>query len=194
MSQTIAMNVRTPQPDLAAITRAAQDANLNDYQLRNAPLKSELEGLQLQDEIGGQRAMQGYRGAMANDDPSALDNLKAYPKMQKEMYEAFDGMSPKEFMDAKKRSTAFVNAAKFVGTLDGSKDQTDRWNASAHVLKEKGFIDDKQFKMMIDSGPNDLMIQQAHTADQWLKAYGGKNANSLDDEYKRAQINNIDAD
>ena len=77
MSQTIAMNVRTPQPDLAAITRAAQDANLNDYQLRNAPAKSELEALQMQDEMGERTALGSYREATAAGDPQAIDKLAA---------------------------------------------------------------------------------------------------------------------
>ena len=85
MSQSIALNIRTPQPDLAAITRAAHDANLNDYQLRNAPAKSELEALQLQDEIGERTALGSYREATAAGDPQAIDKLAAYPKMQREM-------------------------------------------------------------------------------------------------------------
>ncbi|MBZ0262977.1 MAG: hypothetical protein K8F90_20515 [Hyphomicrobiales bacterium] len=196
MSQTIAMNIRTPQPDLAAITRAAQDANLNDYQLRNAPAKSELEGLQLQSQIGSEKAMAGYREAVGRGDPNALKQLDAQPQMQAQMYAAFDGMSPQEFMEAKKRATAFGKAAQFVGPMiDGTPEQEQRWNASAKVLKDAGMIDEAQFRMMIDGGPSELMIQQAMTTDEWVKAYVGKNAkDDKDPEMKALEIEKIRAE
>lgn len=172
MSQQIALQVRTPQPDLAAITNAAQRAQLNDYQLRNAPMKSELEGLQLQDQIGGEKAMAGYRDAVGRGDPNAIKQLDGQPEMQAKMYKAFDGMSPQEFMQAAKRSTAFKNAAQHVLSLPkGSAAQEQAWNASIHVLKEAKYIDDRQFRMMQEAGPSDLIIQQALTADQWVQQY-----------------------
>ncbi len=170
MNQSIAMNVRTPMPDLAEITRSAQAANLNDYQLRNAPMKSELEGLQLQSQIGSERAMADYRGAVGRGDPNAMKQLDGQPQMQAEMFKAFDGMSPQEFMQAAKRSNAFKNAAQHVLTMPKEK-QPEAWHASIQVLKDQGFIDDRQFRMMDESGPSDLILQQALTASEWTQQY-----------------------
>lgn len=195
MSQQIALQARAPQVDLAAITNAAQDANMMDYKLQNAPARSELEALQLQDEIGGQKALGGYRDAAAAGDPNAIDKMAAYPAMQKQMYEAFDGMDPKTFMESKKRARAFGKAAQHVKSFaDGSPEQEQAWGASAKVLKDAGYIDDKQFNMMIEGGPSDLMIQQALTVDEWVSQYAPKNKGDKSPEMKQLEIEKIRAE
>lgn len=194
MAQNIALQSRTPMPDLAAITRAAQDANLMDYKLQNAPAQSELEGLQLQDEIGGQKALSGYRDAAGKGDPNAIDKMAAYPKMQQDLYSAFDGMDAKSFAQAQKKARAFGKAAQHVKMFpDGSPQQEQAWGASAKVLKEAGYIDDKQFNMMIESGPSDLMIQQAMTVDQWVSQYT-KKGDDKSPEMKKLEVDKIRAE
>ncbi|MBZ0217045.1 MAG: hypothetical protein K8F25_10865 [Fimbriimonadaceae bacterium] len=180
---------------MAAITRAAQDANLNDYQLRNAPAKSELEGLQLQSQIGGEKAMAGYREAVGRGDPNALDKLSGQPGLQKQMYEAFDGMSPKEFMEAKKRADRIANAARYVGAID-PKDlgQNERWEASAQVLLEEGVIDKSQYNLLIESGPNEFILQQAQMTKQWVDQYGGQKKDDKSPEMKGLEVKKIRAE
>lgn len=195
MAQNIALQVRTPQPDLAAITRAAQGANLADIKMQNEPARSELEALQLQDEIGGQKALGGYREAVAAGDPNAIDKVAAYPKMQQDLYSAFDGMAPQEFMEAKKKARAFGKAAQHVKMFpDGSPEQEQAWGASAKVLKDAGYIDDKQYNMMIESGPSDLIIQQAMTVDQWVSQYAQKDKGDKSPEMKQLEIEKIRAE
>lgn len=188
----VALQVRTPQPDLAAITQAAQGANARDYELQNAPARSELEALKLQDEIGGQSALAGYRQAQTAGQPDAINKLNAYPQIQKQVYEAFDGMKPEEYIFAKKKAQAFGRAAQYVLSLQkGSPEQKQAWDESLNVLQQEGFIDDTQHKRMIQSGPSDLVLQQALTVDDYVKRYAGKNSKVNDAEYedlKRAKI------
>ncbi len=148
----------------------------------------------MQSQIGGEKAMAGYREAVGRGDANALKQLDGQPGLQKQMFEAFDGMTPKEFMQAKKRANAFNNAAKFVGyKIDGTPEQEQRWNASAKVLKDAGYIDDAQFNMMIDSGPNDLMMQQATTAKEWVDMYPG-HKDAKDPEIKQLEVDKIRAE
>jgi hypothetical protein len=177
----IALQARAPQPDLATIERAAQGANARDFELRNAPQRSELEALKLQDEIGGQSALAGYRKQQVAGDPNALDTLKGYPKVQKDMYEVFDGMKPEEYMFAKKKARLITRAAQYVQSIDdktpaGKQAKIEAWNDSLKVLREEQAIDDRQYKQMIAAGPSDLIIQQALTVDDFVKQYTGKNS------------------
>lgn len=192
---TVALRAEAPQADLATIERNAQGARAREYELQNAPARSELEALKLQDEIGGQSALAGYRDAKAAGDPGALDKLKAYPKIQKDVYEAFDGMEPEEFMYARKKSRAFGRAAQYVLSLPkDSPERKQAWDESLQVLREEGFIDDKQLKGMMASGPNDQILQQALTVDEYVKSYAGKNSKVNDAEYEALKKEKIQAE
>lgn len=195
----VALQVKTPQPDMAEIERAAQGANARDYELQNAPQRSELEALKLQDEIGGQSALAGYRKAQGEGDPDAMGKLDAYPKIQKEVYDAFDGMKPEEFMFAKKKATAFSRAAQYVLSIDdttpeGKQAKMKAWNESLRVLREDEFISDDQYRQMIQSGPSDLVLQQALTVDDYVRKYGGKNSKTNDAEYEGLRRDKIKAE
>lgn len=196
MAQNIALQARAPQVNLPALERSAQDANLMDYKLQNAPVESELEALKMRDEIGERNAMGGYREAVSKGDPNALDKLSSQPKMQKEMYEAFDGMSPKEFMAAKKRADRIRNAARYVGKIDPNDlGQNERWGASAKVLLDEGVIDKGQYNLLIESGPNEFILQQAETTAEWMDHYGGKNAkDDKSPEMKQLEVDKIKAE
>ena len=191
----VALQARAPQPDIAAIERAAQGARARDFELQNAPQRSALEALKLQDEIGGQSALAGYRKAKLAGEPDALDKLGAYPKIQKDMYDAFDGMEPEEFIYAKKKSRAFGRAAQYVLSLQkGSPEQKQAWDEALQVLREEGFIDDRQYKGLVQSGPSDLILQQALTVDDYLKEYAGRNSKTNDLEYERLKREKIQAE
>ena len=191
----IALQARAPQPDLAAIERAAQGANARDYELQNAPQRSELEALKLQGDIGQESALAQYRKAQGAGDPKALDTLNAYPKVQKEMYDVFDGAAPEAFMFGRKQAKAFGRAAQYV--LSFPKDSPERkeaWDESMKVLREEQFIDDRQYKQMIASGPSDLILQQALTVDEYVKQYAGKNSKVNDAEYEALKKDKIRAE
>jgi hypothetical protein len=56
-------------------------------------------------------------------------------------------------------------------------------------------IDERQFNMMIEGGPSELMIQQAMTVDQWVKEYGGKpKDDDKSPEMKKLEIEKIRAE
>lgn len=191
----VALQVKAPQPDMAEIERAAQGANARDYELQNAPQRSELEALKLQDEIGGQSALAGYRKAQGEGDPDAMGKLDAYPKIQKEVYDAFDGMKPEEFMFAKKKARAFGRAAQYVLSLPkDSPERKEAWDESLKVLRQEQYIDDRQYQQMIQSGPSDLVLQQAMTVDDYVKSYGGKNSKTNDAEYEGLRRDKIKAE
>jgi hypothetical protein len=191
----VALQAKAPQLDLSRIEQAAQRAQANDYELQNAPARSELEALKLQDEIGGQSALAGYRDAQGAGDPQAIDKLKAYPKIQKDVYDAFDGMKPEEYMFAKKKARAFGRAAQYVLSLPkDSPEQKEAWDESLGVLRQQNYIDDTMYRRMIEAGPSDLVLQQAMTVDDYVKQYGGKNAKVNDAEYEGLRRDKIRAE
>lgn len=191
----VALQVRSPQSDLAAIERAAQGANARDFELQNAPQRSALEAMKLQDEMGEQSALAGYRKARGAGDPDAMGKLNAYPDMQKKIHDAFDGMKPEEFMYARKKSRAFGEAAQYVLSLPkGSPQQKQAWDEQLGKLRQDGWIDDRQHQMMIQSGPSDEILKQALTVDDYVKEYGGRNSKANDAEYETLRRDKIRAE
>ena len=191
----VALRAEAPQPDLAAIERAAQGARAREFELQNAPQRSALEALKLQDQMGEQSALAGYRQAQTAGDPGAIDKLNAYPQIQKQVYEAFDGMKPEEFMFARKKARAFGRAAQYVLSLQkGSPEQKEAWDESLKVLRKEQYIDDTQYKRMVQSGPSDLVLQQALTVDDYVKNYAGRNSKVNDAEYDALKRQKIQAE
>lgn len=192
---TVALRAEAPQIDLATIERNAQGARGREFDLQNAPARSELEGLKLKDEIGGQSALAGYRDAQAAGEPDAINKLNAYPQVQKQVYDAFDGMKPEEYMFAKKKARAFGRAAQYVLSLPkDSPKRKQAWDESLGILQDEGFIDKNQHQRMIESGPSDLILQQALTVDDYVKQYAGKNSKTDEAELEALKRDKIRAE
>jgi hypothetical protein len=191
MPQTIALEARAPQIDLAAIEQNAQQARARDFALQNAPARSQLEGLKLNNDIGAETALSKFNTASGAGDPNALDALKGQPALQKQMYDAFDGMSPQDFQQSRKKADAFGRAAQYVLSLPkGTPQQAQAWHDALHVLHQAGYIDDSQRKQMDDAGPSDLILNQALTVGEYVKQYTGRNAYANDVAQSKIDVAN----
>lgn len=166
----VALQAKSPQVDLAAIEAAAQQARqrdqtstLNNYKIKDA-------GRADQEAQGLYDATQAFRGAQAAGDPNAINKLDAYPEEQMKFNEVLD-KNPKEFLKIKKRSEVFGRAARMISAIQDPRQKRDAWNTTAKVLLDDGHIGKNEYDLMIKSGPNELMINEALTVDQWVKQY-----------------------
>ena len=115
MPQNIALLSRYQPIDYAGAVADGQALYAGDVKLQNAQKRSDLEGMELDDAMGQQSALKGYRTEAAKGDSvSALEKLDAYPEMQTKIFETLDGMPVKERIKAKKKSEAYGRAARWV--------------------------------------------------------------------------------
>jgi hypothetical protein len=173
VAQTIALTGKHHDVDYPGLVADAQRAKANDFKLQNAPLAAEVERMGLTDDLGKARSLEAYRGAAAEDGPvNALGTMDAYPELQTKLYDALDGMTFEDRQNAKVRTEAFGNAAKYVMSFpDGSPEQEQAWTTSLKVLLDEGFLDEEHFNAAVSSGPNKMLMNEALTASEFIKQY-----------------------
>jgi hypothetical protein len=189
MSQLVALQVRAPQVDLADLEGAAQRARAND-------IANSLSQYKLREAGGQSDALQSYRSALGARNPAALDTLRGYPELQKQMYDAFDGMTPDQYMAAKKKANAFAEAAQYVaGFPSGTRERADAWSQKIDELSSAGHMPPEQANSLKSAGPNDLILNEAMTANEFVQKYTGKNAaaDKLKLEKTQAEIEKVKA-
>lgn len=191
MPQTLAMNARYKPFDAPGIGQAAQLYRARELDMENAPLKNQLERMKINDEMGQQSALAGYRMQAKDAGPiDALPALDGYPEMQGQLYKALDGMDPADRVKSAKRADAFGRAAQWVLSLpNGSPEQKRAWETSLSALLKDGYIDQEVYNAGIQSGPTAEILNQALTVQELIKKYTGPQA-----DLTRARIRDIGAD
>jgi hypothetical protein len=193
VAQTIALTGKHHDVDYPGLVADAQRAKANDFKLQNAPLAAEVERMGLTDDLGKARSLEAYRGAAAEDGPiNAMGTMDAYPELQTKLYDALDGMTFEERQNAKIRTEAFGNAAKYVMSFpDGSPEQEQAWTTSLKVLLDEGFLDEEHFNAAVSSGPNKMLINEALTASEAIKQYADPKVENARD-LTNARVKNIE--
>ena len=185
MSQAIALRAQYDPIDYAGAVKDGQLLRAGDIKMQNMQKKSDLESMELDDAMGQQSALKGYRDAAAKGDSvSALEELDAYPEMQTKIFETLDGMPVKERVKAKKKSEAYGRAAKWVQSYpEGSPERQKAWETSLNVLKRDGYLDDEMYRLGMENGPSDMLLNEYLSAADFMKQY---------DPVKRARVRQID--
>lgn len=176
MSNTIALQVNPKLYDLASIDANVQSYKDNQLDLARKAQENDLYAAKAQDELGQTNALARARFKMQKGGSleDAAGELKGYPDLQTKLYDAFDGMTPEQFGEARKRSRAFGQAAQYVSQFPvGSPQRGAAWNKSIDDLEAAGYIDADTAKLQRESGPNDLLIDQALTVDEYVSKYAG---------------------
>ena len=177
MSQTIALHAKAPQISLADVMQEVQRSRENDLKLQGMERDNQLDAITKGQQIDEANALGRYRTRQGAKDPAAIEELDAYPEQQKKLYEAFDGMSPQQYMDAGKKANAFGAAARRVSAFaEGSPQQAQVWAEEIDRLAKDGYIDPKSAEQWKAQGPNMAIINEALTIGDWVKGYKGKNA------------------
>lgn len=177
MSQTIALHAKAPQISLADVMQEVQRSRQNDIKLQGMERENELDSITKGQQIDEANALGRYRTRQGAKDPAAIEELDAYPEAQKKLYDAFDGMSPQQYMEAGKKANAFGAAARRVSAFaEGSPQQAQVWAEEIDRLAKDGFIDPKNAEQWKAQGPNMAIVNEALTIGDWVKGYKGKNA------------------
>lgn len=181
MPQTIALQVKNPEFDYPGLAHAAQA-------YRRGEMSNELAGIKLNEARDESTALGNYRKSLQADDPNALDQLKTYPEIQQKIFDAFDGMTPKDYQAARKRASRFGEAARNITMFaPGSPEREAAWRDEIDKLEKEGDIDSATAERMRTSGSDDLIIHQALMVDEYVKQYAGKNAKGELDAAKLEQ-------
>jgi hypothetical protein len=197
MNQLVALQVRPPVFDEPANALRFQQYQAGEERLKNAQTDNQLGAMKLEQASDQFGAEKNFRDRSAAGDPNADEALAGQPEMQKRLYDAFDGMSPKDYKAAKVKATRFGDAARTILMFkDGSREQTDAWNTEITKLADDKIIDSDTADKMIKNGPNPLIIEQALSVEQLAKNHIGKDTGStaLKDEKTRAEIAKLKAD
>lgn len=175
MAFTTALQGRQPIIDLASIDAKAQRYRNNELDMARKSMSNNVFDAQAANDINHEQALGDYRAKKsAGQDGEAMAALDAYPEDQRKLYDAFDGMSPEDFEGARSRARAFGAAAQFVSQFpDGSPQRVDAWRKSIDKLLQDGHLDEDSAQKLIETGPNDLIIDQALTIDQYTQKYAG---------------------
>ena len=175
MAFTTALQGRQPIIDLASIDAKAQRYRDNELDLARKSTSNNVFNAKAANDINHEQALGDYRAKKsAGQDGEAMAALDAYPEDQRKLYDAFDGMSPEDFEGARSRARAFGAAAQFVSQFpDGSPQRVDAWRKSIDKLLQDGHLDEDSAQKLIETGPNDLIIDQALTIDQYTQKYAG---------------------
>lgn len=177
MSQTIALNVRTPQVNLADVVQQVQRNEMDALRLQEMRREAPLHAQQTQQKLDYGNALDRYRSGMAEGDPAAIEQLDAYPEEQKKLYDAFDGMSPEQYRKASETAQAFANAARRVSSFgEGTPEQAQAWQVEIDKLYQGGFIDQQYADLYKKQGPNMALVNEALQLGKFAESYTGKNA------------------
>lgn len=175
MNQLVALQVRSPDFDASRIVDKVQQQQLRAEQLENAQMDNQLSGMKLEEATGLHNAETQFRERSAAGDPNADEALSGYPEMQKKIWDAFDGMSPKDYKAAKIKAMRFGEAARSVLMFpEGTPEQKQAWDVEIGKLAQDGLIPEDQAAALIKSGPNPLIIDQALTVEEFAKQHGPK--------------------
>lgn len=196
MAFTTALQGRQPIIDLASIDAKAQRYRDNELDLARKSTSNNVFNAKAANDINHEQALGDYRAKKsAGQDDEAMAALDAYPEDQRKLYDAFDGMSPEDFEGARSRARAFGAAAQFVSQFpDGSPQRVDAWRKSIDKLLQDGHLDEDSAQKLIETGPNDLIIDQALTIDQYTQKYAGPKSAKDNPARAQAEIDNIAAD
>lgn len=188
MAQTIALHTKAPQVSLAEVMDAVQRTRANDLKLQGMARDNELGAAVHQQDMNKTNALADYRERAGAKDPNALSALDAFPEEQKKIFDAFDAMSPQEYMEAAKKANAFGQAARRVQAFaPGTPQQKQVWEAELDRLTADGFIDEESRDLWKQQGPNPEIINEALSIDEYVKTYKGKNV-ALD----QAKVRDVD--
>ncbi len=175
MNQLVALAVRPPVFDEPANAIRFQQYQMNQERIKNAQMGNQLGALKLgqaTDQIGAENS---YRSAAAAGDPNADQKLAGYPEMQKKVWDAFNGMSPKDYKAAKVKAERMGEAAKNVLMFkDGTPEQTQAWNDEIGKLAQDKIIPEEQAAGLIKSGPNPLIVEQALSVAEFAKNHDSR--------------------
>ena len=196
MTQLAAYHVNPPQGiNLNQVIANAQQTKLRDFELQTAPGKVALTNAQNSNALAEQSALGDYRTAAEAGDPNAADAFNGQPEHMKKLADAFGGMSPEEYMTAKEHGLAFGKAAQIVMSFpDGSKEQQKAWDQQTGELYKNGFIDKNQHDLMVSSGPNKEMLNEAMSVGEFVASHSGPKADVANARIKDIGIDNARAD
>lgn len=199
MAQTIALSTRAPQVSLADVVDRVNRARMDELKLEGMARDNEMGAVTHQQSMNKANALDQYRTRAGAKDPEALSALDAYPEEQKKLFDAFDGMSPQEYMEAAKKANAFGEAARRVQAFaQGTPQQKQAWDRELDRLTAEGFIDEESRDLWKGQGPSPEIINEALTIAEYTKTYKGKNAAldkaKVDDVRNRIDTRNALAD
>lgn len=189
MSQTIALQVRSPQFSLADVERKAQEARMNDLRIHRMEQQQSLDDMKMRDAVAEGGALERYRSRRGNNDPNAIKELDPYPELQEKLGKVFDGMSPEDFRATQEKAKAFGSAAKRVASFaEGSPQQAEAWVIEIDKLFKQGYIDEQSRDLWAKQGPNMAIINEAISVDDFVSSYTSA------DPVKAARIRKIQGD
>jgi len=178
MAQTIALQARAPDIDLSTpllraeeIRRARMQNEALGLQQEGMRTKNQLSALELAETQGRMGALGRYRSAAQAGDKGALDELAGYPKIQADFFNALNSMKPSEKKAAEKRASTFGKSARYIASFPaGSVDRKAAELREIKKLRDQGLIDENQYQEWARTGVSDMLLNEAMTVEQWVKA------------------------
>lgn len=194
MSQTIALQAKSPQISLAEVMDNVQRTRTNELKINSMERDEELDTITTRQKIDEANAVDRYRVRAGAKDPDALEALNAYPEMQQKLFDQLDGLSPHDRMQAKKRARAFGEAARGVMRFgEGTPEQIQAWSEKIDGLKAGGWLDAKTADALKKQKPNKALLNEALMVDEFVSQYTGR-GRGKDSALESARIDDIEAD
>lgn len=174
MTQLIALQTKVPTFDLQQTLRGGQEVQAGELKLQAARNAAMLDDANTRAELGKTNALERYRFRREKGMGGAEKELAGFPELQKQLDDAFSGMTPDEFAAAKERAFVFGEAARKVGMFSpGTPERAEMWDRVIRDLYDAGFLDKETAEASIRGGPNDLIIDQALTVEEYVKKHAG---------------------
>lgn len=161
----LALQIKQPEIDVAGWQREGQIAG-------KGMLDNQLAAYDNREKIGQANALNEYRGAAKAGDKNAINKLTGYPEIQATIFKALKTMEPDKVEAATTKANAMGVAAQYVASFaPGSPERTTAWNKAIDDLAKNGHIDGAQAKYWKETGPSDVLIQQALGVKAAVDAY-----------------------
>lgn len=186
MPQTIALQTEVAKINLPRSIRQAEKEELG---LESMRMSNEAEGLDLYEKGQKAGAVDQFRKRSMAGDPEADEALAGYPDMRKQAIDTFDGLDAKGYRETRKRVKAFGEAAKYVSSFPDGPEKQAAWEEKIDELADAGYIEPQDAERYKAGGPNDLMLHNAMSVEDWMKSH----FKEMDSE-RKAEIERYKAD
>lgn len=180
--------------DLPGLEQKAQLAREREFKLQEMPGQVDMENAKNANGTNREVDLSNYRARAMGGDKDAIDSLKGQPDAYAKVTEAFDAMTPDEWLEAQRTATAFGEAARRVSSFKaGSREQRQAWDEELGKLFKDGFIDKASHDQWVAQGPNDEIINEALDVGDFVKSrYDGIHRKGA--ALERARIEDIGTD
>lgn len=180
MAQTIALQARAPEINWGRAMGTAQDLVRNDQLLQKGNLENQGRQLELGQAQGKAAALDQFRMKRAAGDTNAMKALDAYPMIQAQMHKAFESMKPDQVAEAKKVANEFWKSYTYIQRfMPGTPEQAAAWNKEIDRLSSGGYIDEETAGHWKQSGPSDLILDQARMVRSAVDSYKTKDEQTV---------------